>query len=74
MRWRSVNRLVGASSLTAMLKPRPLSAASGVNMVRRLSTSELTRMFSGRTSSLPASTLEMSRMSLMRCSRSLPAE
>ncbi|MNH09500.1 hypothetical protein D3C79_689560 [compost metagenome] len=73
-RWRSVNRVAGTCASAVTSKARPLCPANGSNMPRRPSTRRSTWVLSGRTSSLPASTLAMSRMSLIRLSRSLPAE
>ncbi|MOA38143.1 hypothetical protein D3C78_1597920 [compost metagenome] len=73
-RWRSVNIMAGAPSCNSTWNASCLSAANGWNIPRRPSTRRATLVFSGRISSLPASTLEMSRMSLIRLSRSLPAE
>ncbi len=73
-RCRSVNRLAGASVAMSSTNDSFLSLASGVNVMRRLSARLLVGTTSGCTSSLPASTLAMSRMSLMSTSKSLPDE
>ncbi|MNI61495.1 hypothetical protein D3C73_1167710 [compost metagenome] len=72
-RWRSVNNICGAPSCTSSRKSSCLSVARGWNIPRSASSRRVTLVFSGRISSLPASTLEMSRMSLIRLSKSLPA-
>ena len=69
----SVSIVAGASAATSTSRRKPLPAASGSNMERRPSASGASGVVSGRTSSLPASTFAMSRMSLIRASRSLPA-
>ncbi|MNV65233.1 hypothetical protein D3C71_1579220 [compost metagenome] len=73
-RWRSVNSINGAPSCISTRKSSCLSVANGWNRPCRPSTRRATLVFSGRISSLPASTLEISRMSLIRLSKSLPAE
>ncbi|MNI89324.1 hypothetical protein D3C73_1467140 [compost metagenome] len=73
-RWRSVKTIAGEPGCTSIRNSRCLSAANGSNMPRKPSTRRATLVVSGRTSNLPASTLEMSRMSLIRLSKSLPAE
>ena len=76
-RWRSVTSVAGASGATVDLEaPAPSALASGSN-VRRAGRRPARRSgtrFGHARSSLPASTLAMSRMSLIRFSRSLPAE
>ena len=73
-RCRSVTSSAGADGSIEIAKSSPFSAVSGPNVACRSSTSALSRNRSGCTSSRPASTLDRSRMSLMSCSRSEPAE
>ena len=73
-RCRSVTSSAGADGSIEISKSSPFSAVSGPNVACRSSTSALSRNRSACTSIRPASTLDRSRMSLMSCSRSEPAE
>ncbi len=73
-RCRSVTSSVGADAATETSKSRPFSAVSGRNVAWMSSISAASVNRSARTSIRPASTFDRSRMSLMSCSRSEPAE
>ena len=69
-----VQRRAAGPVSTSTVKPRPLSAVSGrthvLDVVEQAGQRDVAP---ARTSILPASTLDRSRMSLISCSRSLPA-
>ena len=73
-RWRSVSRAAGVPGAICTSNMSFFCRASGSKLVLRVSAKAASVTCSGTSSSLPASTLEMSRMSLIRLSRSLPAE
>ena len=73
-RWRSVSRAAGVPGAIRTSKVSFFCRASGSKLVLSASTRVASETCSGTSSSLPASTLEMSRMSLIRSSKSLPAE
>ena len=73
-RCRSVTSSVGAEGSIETSKSSPFSAVSGPNVVCRSSTSAFSANRSAWMSIRPASTFDRSRMSLMSCSRSEPAE
>ncbi len=73
-RCRSVTTSAGTSGADATANSSLFSAASGSNTVRRSSASDPSANGSGCTSSLPASTRDRSRMSLISSSRSDPDE
>ena len=73
-RCRSVSSSPGASVSASTEKSSPFSAVSGWNVAWMSSSSALSGNRSAWMSIRPASTLDRSRMSLISCSRSEPAE
>ncbi|OEZ59967.1 hypothetical protein DUGA6_36070 [Duganella sp. HH105] len=73
-RWRSLVMWAARPSAICTWKASFFCCASGSNSMAMPSITWRGDSCSGTSSSLPASTLEMSRMSLIRLSKSLPAE
>ena len=69
----SVRRSEGRPASMSSVKPRPFSSATCANVRRNRCARSASARSSITSSILPASTLDRSRMSLIRCSRLLPA-